>query len=156
MTENAAFTGQESVRELKIEARQENLDAILEVLDEELEKLDCPRHVKVQLHVAVEEIFVNIAHYAYPEGTGEAGIRITAEHRPGDEPPVLSVCFTDEGIPFNPLEKEDPDVTLSGAEREIGGLGIYMVKKRMDEVTYEWKDGKNQLTIRKTIAEPSQ
>ncbi|MCR5502819.1 MAG: ATP-binding protein [Lachnospiraceae bacterium] len=143
------------MRELNLEARPENLDRVLEFLDKELEELNCPRRVSVQLHVSVEEIFVNIANYAYNPTVGYARVQAEVEPAKDREPAVLVMRFIDSGIPFNPLEREDPDITLSGMERQIGGLGIYMVKKRMDDVSYERRDDKNILTIRKKITEDS-
>ena len=96
-----------------------------------------------QLTVAAEEIFVNIASYAYPGRKGEAGISISFDD--GN----FTVCFKDTGIPFNPLSKEDPDIHENSEERKEGGLGILMVKKTMDEVAYRYKDSMNILTISK-------
>ena len=133
--------------ELRIEAKVEKLDEVLEFMQEYLDKQDCSPKVGIQLAVAVEEIYVNIAHYAYVdrEGTGDAIIRFNME---GNQ---LVITFIDSGIPFDPLAKADPDVTLSVEERQIGGLGIYMVKKSMDDVKYERKDDQNILTLYKTI-----
>ena len=126
------------------EAKTELLDDVLEFVGQELEQYDCPMKVDIQLKVAIEELFVNIAHYAYGDATGEATIQTETE------PGRISVTFIDSGTPYDPLAKEDPDITLSVEDRPIGGLGIYMVKKSMDSVEYEYKDGKNQLTIVKT------
>ena len=101
----------------------------------------------MQIDVAIEEIFVNIAHYAYPEGEGDAVISVGADTAAGG----VQIVFEDEGIPYDPLKNEDPDITLSAEDRPIGGLGIFMVKKSMDEVSYEYKDGKNRLTIKKSF-----
>ena len=112
-------------------------------IDEDLDAAGCPAAAHMQLEVAVEEIFVNIASYAYPEGGGNALIGISAnEHE-------AVIQFTDTGIPFNPLAKADPDVTLPAEQREIGGLGIFMVKKTMDEILYQRDGQKNILTITK-------
>ena len=132
------------MKELSIDAKPENLDAVLDFIAGELEAADCGMKIQTQIAIAVEEIFVNIAHYAYKPEIGGATIRITA----GDE---LKIEFEDKGRPYNPLEKEDPDTSLSAEERGIGGLGIYMVKKIMDNVQYEYKDNKNILTITKKI-----
>ncbi|MBR5337816.1 MAG: ATP-binding protein [Lachnospiraceae bacterium] len=110
-----------------------------------LEEHDCPMKAAMQLTVALEEIFVNIAHYAYPHPPGKMDLGLECEGN------VIRMCFIDSGTPFDPLAKEDPDVTLSVEERGIGGLGIFMVKKTMDDVTYEFKDGKNILTLTKNI-----
>ena len=97
--------------------------------------------------VAVEEIFVNIAHYAYGGNPGEAVIGLDVIPNPKS----CRIVFRDRGVPYNPLEKTDPDITLSAEEREIGGLGIYMVKQSMDKVEYRYEDGYNILTIEKNI-----
>ena len=127
----------------EIEALKDNLPNVLEYIDSELEKMDCPFKVQMQIDIAVEEIFVNIASYAYAPDTGKATIKIESDT---DEPQV-KIIFIDQGVPYDPLKKQDPDVTLSADEREIGGLGIFMVKKSMDDMFYEYKDGQNILTI---------
>ena len=102
---------------------------------------------QIQLDVAVEEIFVNIANYAYTPNVGSATIRTELEPKTG----MVAITFVDTGIPYDPLKKEDPDVSLPVEERQIGGLGIYMVKKSMDDMLYKYKDGQNILTIKKRI-----
>ena len=101
-----------------------------------------------QLDLAVEELYVNIAHYAYAPGTGD--VEIECELSEDGENKVLRVTFMDKGTPFDPLAKKDPDITLSAEERGIGGLGIFLTKKFMDSVEYEYKDA-NILTIKKTL-----
>ncbi len=133
--------------ELTIEARKENLEAVTEFVDGYLEKLECPMKAKMQIDIALEEIFVNISSYAYAPGTGVATVRVDTE----DDPKSVTLTFTDSGIPYDPLAKEDPDVTLSAEERQIGGLGIYMVKKSMDGMEYEYRDGHNILRITKKL-----
>ena len=134
--------------ELTLAATVDNLDDVLAFVDAELEKMNCPEKIRMQIDVAVEEIFVNIAHYAYTPETGSATVRMEGTR----EPAAAVITFLDRGIPYNPLDKPDPDVTLSAAERQIGGLGIYMVKKSMDGMKYEYRDGQNVLTIRKILA----
>lgn len=134
------------MKELKLEANVDNLDRVIEFVDAELEKMDCGMKVQMQIDIAMEEIFVNIAHYAYAPSVGDAVIQIQK-----DDLSNVRITFIDSGIPYNPLEKPDPDVTLSAEEREIGGLGIYMVKKSMDRVSYEYKDGKNIFTMEKAF-----
>lgn len=136
------------MRELVIQAKTDNLDALLDFVNQELEQLECPMKVQVQIDIAVEEIFVNIAHYAYGSNLGDAIVRVEVNN----EPLVVVITFIDNGVPYDPLAKEDPDVTLSAEEREIGGLGIYMVKKSMDNVSYMYKDGQNILSIQKKIS----
>ena len=133
--------------ELVIDAKTENLEKVLSFVDARLEELDCPMKVQMQIDIAVEELFVNIAHYAYAPGTGSAIIRFEAE----EDPKTAVITLQDSGIPYDPLKKEDPDVTLSAEDRAIGGLGIFMVKKSMDSMHYERKDGQNVLTIKKRI-----
>ncbi len=109
---------------------------------------DCPPVVQNQLELVVEELFVNIAHYAYAPGQGEAILRCGVL----GTPPELVMQFIDSGRPYNPLDRADPKVDAALAEREIGGLGIYIVKNTMDAVEYEYRDGRNILTIRKKLA----
>jgi len=134
------------MKELIVEAILENLDTVTDFINAELEEIDCPMKLQMQIAVAVEEIFVNIANYAYNPEVGGVTIRISV----GDE---VTIEFEDKGKPYNPLEKDDPDITLSAEERDIGGLGIFMVKKSMDAVEYRHADNKNLLIIRKQIAE---
>ncbi len=136
------------MHELKLEAKVDNLNQVLAFVDERLEAHGCSMKVQMQIDVAVEEIFVNIAHYAYAPNTGPATLQIETE----ENPLAVSITFIDSGAPFDPLAKPDPDVTLSVEERQIGGLGIYMVKKSMDSVTYRRQDGKNMLTIKKSLS----
>ena len=133
--------------ELTIDAKVENLDSVLAFVDENLEKLDCSPKTQMQIDVAVEEIFVNIAHYAYGDETGKATVRFEK----ASDPTAALITFIDSGTPYDPLQKADPDVTLSAEERQIGGLGIYMVKKSMDGMKYEYVNGKNVLSIKKNI-----
>ena len=133
--------------ELKIEARIENLDQVLTFIEKNLEAWDCSMKAQMQIAIAVEEIFVNIAHYAYAPAVGTVRIRLENP----DNVDMVQITFTDKGIPYDPLAKEDPDVTLSAEERQIGGLGIYMVKNSMDDVRYQYENGQNVLTIRKNF-----
>ncbi|WP_295154867.1 ATP-binding protein [uncultured Ruminococcus sp.] len=133
------------MKELKITALTENLPQVLAFVDEQLEAADCPMKVQMQIEIAVEEIFVNIAHYAYEDEDGIAAIRVDVQ----GQPPSADITFIDSGVPYDPLAKTDPDVTLSAEERQIGGLGIFLVKKSMDDVIYEYSDGQNILTLKK-------
>ena len=133
--------------ELTIEANVQNLDQVLGFVDGQLESLGCSMKVQMQIDVAVEELFVNIASYAYAPGTDSATIQIETER----DPLAVSITLIDSGMPYDPLKKPDPDVTLSAEERQIGGLGIYMVKKSMDGMRYRYENGRNILTIRKKI-----
>ena len=133
--------------ELEIEASTDNLQSVIDFVDSRLETVDCPAKSRMQMELAVEEIFVNIANYAYAPEKGKATVRVEVS---GD-PVTVAITFTDRGIPYDPLKKEDPDVTLSAEERGIGGLGIFMTKKIMDDVCYEYRDGQNILTLKKTL-----
>lgn len=135
------------MKELKVDATTEKLDEVIAFVEGQLEQYDCPMKSMTQLSIAVEEIFVNIAHYAYRPEIGQATVRVQVE----ENPLTVVITFLDNGIPYDPLAREDPDITLSAEEREIGGLGIFMVKKSMDAVTYEYKDGQNILTITKNF-----
>ena len=135
------------MKELTIKAILENIPTVTAFVDEQLEALDCPMKAQMQIDVAIDELFGNIAHYAYPSGTGDATVRFDFDAATR----MASITFEDSGVPFDPLQKIDPDVTLSAAERGIGGLGIFMVKKTMDNLAYRYENGKNCLTIYKTI-----
>ena len=135
------------MKKLQLEAKVENLQTVLDFIDGELESAECPMKVQMQIDVAVEELFVNVAHYAYEPETGDVTVSIDTENTPGK----TVITLKDSGVPFDPTAKEDPDVTLSAAERQIGGLGIYMVKKSMDSLEYAYDDGCNIVTITKSM-----
>ena len=135
------------MKKLTVPAAVSELERVLEFIDTELEANECPPRIIMQLNIAVEEIFVNIAHYAYNPEVGFAEIVCEV----GGEPLAVTVQFTDGGKPYDPLAKRDPDLTLTAEERQIGGLGIYMVKKSMDDVAYSYESGKNVLTIKKHL-----
>lgn len=136
-------------RELTVEARTENLDEVLAFVDGGLEERGCGPKVQMQIDVAVEEMFVNIANYAYTHpNMGRPGWAMVRMEFQGD---AVVITLIDGGVPYNPLARPDPDVTLPAGERQIGGLGIYMVKKSMDSVSYEHKDGQNIFTMRKVL-----
>ena len=133
--------------ELELEAVVENLPYVQEFIDSHLEKTGCPPRAQMQIGLAAEEIFVNIASYAYAPEKGRAKVRVEVS---GD-PVTVTITFLDRGMPYDPLQKEDPDVTLPAEERDIGGLGILLTKKTMDDVAYEYRDGQNILTLKKKI-----
>ena len=128
-------------------AKTEALPDILGFVEETLEGYGCPTKIQMAVCVAIEEVFVNVAHYAYgdKEGDMDLGIGFDKENR------TMTFRMTDKGVPFDPLKKPDPDITLSAEEREIGGLGIFITKQTMDSVTYAYENGKNILTMIKTI-----
>ena len=127
--------------ELRVKANDESMQTVNDFIHSILPSA-CDEMILNQIDLAVEEIFVNIAHYS---GSAEAIINTSFEND------KLEVTFSDSGVPFNPLAKPDPDITLNAEEREIGGLGIYLTKKFMDTVSYEYKDGMNCLRIIKSV-----
>ena len=133
--------------ELELEAKNDNLTQVLSFVEQHLESIGCSSKVQMQISVAVEEIFVNIANYAYAPEVGKVTVKVEIT----EDPVSVSITFMDGGKPFDPTEKADPDLTLSADERQIGGLGIFMTKKIMDDVVYEYIDGKNILTLKKGI-----
>ena len=135
------------MKELTIAATIENIETVTDFVNEQLEAYDCPMKAQMQIDIAIDELFGNIAHYAYNPEIGSATVRVEVI----EDPLSVVITFIDNGIPYDPLKKEDPNKTLSEDEREIGGLGIFMVKKTMDDIIYEYKDGQNRLTIVKKI-----
>jgi anti-sigma regulatory factor (Ser/Thr protein kinase) len=135
------------MNELTVDATVENIVRVTEFVDEQLEQYNCPMKAEMQINIAIDELFGNIAHYAYNPDVGPATVKVEVV----EEPMAVIITFIDGGVPYDPLTQKDPDITLPAEEREIGGLGIYMVKKSMDDITYEYKDGKNILRIKKNI-----
>ena len=135
------------MKELTIAAKIENSEVVTNFVNEQLEALDCSMKAQMQIDIAIDELFGNIAHYAYNPEIGQATVRVEVI----EDPLAVTITFIDNGVPYDPLAKADPDTTLSAEDREMGGLGIYMVKKSMDDITYEYKDGQNILTIKKKI-----
>ena len=133
------------VKELTVEAKVETIERVTDFVNAELEAMDCPMKTQMQIDVAIDEILANVASYAYGTGSGTVTVRMIVQ----PEPRAVILRFIDDGMPFDPLEKEEPDTTLSVEERPIGGLGIFLVRKTMDEVGYEYRDGKNILQIKK-------
>ncbi len=133
------------MKELSLNAVVENIDTVTDFVNEHLEQYNCPKKAQTQIDIAIDELFGNIAHYAYNPEVGTATVRVEVL----ENPLSVVITFIDNGVPYDPLSTEDPDITLSAEERKIGGLGIYMVKKSMDEISYEYKDGQNILRIKK-------
>ena len=135
------------MKELTIEATPENVDTVVEFVDEQLQKYGCGLKEQMAIDVATDELFSNIARYAYSPDVGSATVRVDVLQ----DPLSVEITFIDNGKQYDPLAKADPDTTLSVEDRPIGGMGIFIVKKSMDAVNYEYKDGKNILTIKKNI-----
>jgi anti-sigma regulatory factor (Ser/Thr protein kinase) len=131
--------------ELRLPATIDDLDAVMDWVAEKLEQKNCSRKMQNQVAVVIEELFVNICNYAYGDAVGQVAIRLALRDQ------TFFMQFEDSGIPFNPLEHEDPDVTVGLDDRQIGGLGIYLTKKWMDTVDYKRTEGKNIFTISKVI-----
>ena len=128
-------------------AKTEFLNEVIGFVEETLESFECPMKTITAICVAIEEVFVNIAHYAYGGGDGDMTLDIGFDEKTRN----ITFAMSDKGIPFDPLKKPDPDITLSAEERQIGGLGIFITKKTMDSVAYSYEDGKNILTMIKKI-----
>ena len=133
------------MKEITVDAVDDNLKIVQGMISDMLEEADCPPKIMFQVEVSVEEIFVNICHYAYGDVVGQATVSAeVADNK-------LTLHFVDSGVPFNPLEREEVDITVPAEERAIGGLGIHIVKKKMDETHYIYEDGQNKLTIVKSF-----
>ena len=128
-------------------AKTESLSEIIGFVEETLEGFECPIKTQTAICVAIEEVFVNVAHYAYPDGEGDMSLHIGFD----DQSRAITFRMTDKGVPFDPLANPDPDITLSAEERDIGGLGIFITKKTMDTVAYTYENSKNILTMTKLL-----
>ncbi len=135
------------MKTLTVPATVDQLETVLQAITGELSRHNCPPREQMQIEMAIEEILVNISNYAYRSQTGDA----TVQWEMTSDPLRITISFIDSGQPFNPLEKEDPDTSLPAEDREIGGLGIFLVKQIMDAVSYEYRDGRNILTIEKVL-----
>ena len=136
--------------EITVLATLENISKVTGFVDQHLIAFNCPLRTRIQLKVAVDELLGNIANYAYYPDHGHATIRVDVEK----EPTRVILTFIDSGAPYDPLSREAPDISLPARQRQIGGLGIFMVRKTMDSISYEYKNGQNILTVLKNV-EPS-
>ena len=127
---------------ITVDASRESIPQVAAFVERELENFSCPMKELAQINIAVDEIYSNIVNYAYGGGVGKASVAVESA---GEN--SVRVTFEDNGVPYDPLAKPDPDVTLSAEERKIGGLGIFIVKKTMDSMEYKYEDGKNVLAI---------
>lgn len=130
---------------ITLKAEPASLETVTNFVNGFMDNCGYDKKLQSQIDIAVEEIYVNICSYAYPNDSGDVTVEIAGE---GGR---LTLTFADSGFEYNPLEKEDPDITLSAEERKVGGLGVYMVKQIMDEVTYQRTDGKNVLEMAKNV-----
>ena len=138
----------EEAKQITVEATIENVATVTDFVNKELERLGCSIKAQMQIDVAIDELFGNIANYAYHPRKGMATVEVSCQ---GGSPAQVVITFTDHGVPYNPLKKADPDVSLGVEDRPIGGLGIFLVKKTMDDIIYHYRDGKNILTIKKNL-----
>jgi anti-sigma regulatory factor (Ser/Thr protein kinase) len=132
------------LKKMKLQAKVENLSRIIDFVNRELERSRCAPDMQDVIDVAVEEIFVNIANYAYQPYTGDVTMFISC----GDK---AEIRFEDNGKHYNPLEFADPNLETDIFSREVGGLGVYLVKKLVDSIEYSRIDDKNVLTITKNL-----
>ena len=135
------------MKELTLSATVENIEVVTDFVNEQLEALGCPMKAETQIDIAIDEIFSNIVYYAYNSEIGQVTVRFEVS----GEPPTVTITFIDSGVPYDPLQKADPDTTISIEDRRNGGFGIYMVKKYMDDVTYAYRNEQNVLTIKKNL-----
>ena len=142
---SAGILGNDTGNSITLPAAVENIGKITAFVEGKLEERDCPLKKTMEISMAVDEVMANVAMYAYAPGTGDVTVQFGFE----EASRTASVTFVDGGVAFDPLAKEDPDVTLPAEQRKIGGLGIFMVRKLTDEVSYAYADGKNTLTIKK-------
>lgn len=136
-----------NLKSITAEAKTENISVVTDFVNTVLEGIGCSAKVQMEIDIVIDEIFGNIANYAYAPGSGDATVQVEIE----DSPKRLDLVFIDKGTPYNPLENKDPDITLDIEERKIGGLGIFLVKEMMDEVSYEYVDGQNILKLKKDL-----
>lgn len=135
------------MKELTVDAKTENIAGVTAFVNEQIVGFGCSVRTQIHIDIAVDELFSNIVKYAYGAETGTVTVRTEVKARPLS----LMITFIDRGVPYDPLKSKAPDTTLSANDREVGGLGIYMVKKNMDSMAYEYKDGQNILTITKKL-----
>ena len=136
-----------NMKAITVEAHIENTAKVSAFATDALEEIGCPPKAVMQFDVAIDEIFSNIARYAYAPGVGPVTVRFETQA----EPKAAMLTFIDKGKPFDPLQAKEPDITASAEDRPVGGLGIFLVKKTMDEVTYEYRDGQNILRLKKLL-----
>ncbi len=137
--------GEKKSLKLDVEANPDQMPKVLHFVEEQMRPLRFSVTERSLMKMSVEEIFMNVADYAY--GNEEGRVQVIAEANAGEN--ALELTFIDRGQPFDPLSKEDPDVTLPGKERKQGGLGIFLAKSQMDDMIYTYKEEKNMLYMKK-------
>jgi anti-sigma regulatory factor (Ser/Thr protein kinase) len=139
-----------NTRKICVKADAQNIDEVFDFIEGELADIEgvCRQDV-LKMHMVVDEIFSNITNYAYEEEAGD--VIISFNHEPGSD--CISMTFTDQGRPYNPMEEVVPDINLPAGKRKVGGLGVFMVRNTVDDIHYENMDGSNILTITKRIGQ---
>ena len=135
------------MKDITVKSTIENIEIVTEFVEQQLEATDCPMKAQMLIAIAIDEIFSNIAHYAYTPEVGDVTVSVKVSETPG----FIAITFSDSGVPYNPLEQEDPDTELSAEDRKIGGLGVFITKNIIDEADYIYEDGRNKLTIKKNF-----
>jgi anti-sigma regulatory factor (Ser/Thr protein kinase) len=135
------------MEQLTVKAVLDNLERMLEFVTNAARNAGATKTLQNTLRLVCEEALVNVINYAYPGSEGE--LTITADIRP--VPPAIVLEIADSGFAFNPLDRPDPDTTLPAGQRQIGGLGIFIIKKNMDKVAYRREGGRNVLTMEKRL-----
>ena len=135
------------MKEITVNADLQNLDDVTDFIDDELEQSGVELAMQTRINVVIDEIFSNIVNYAYKDGQGDVTVSVEVS----EDPRSILLAFTDAGIPYDPLSAEEPDITLSAEDRKIGGLGIFIVKKIMDEISHVYENGRNILQMRKNL-----
>ena len=139
------YKGNQDMNEIELDATDENLKKVYEFIEKSISGINYSKKSFNQLKIAVEEVYTNIAHYAYLPNVGKVKVGV------GVVDNIVKLSFEDEGKSYDPLRREDPDLSLDADDRQVGGLGVYMTKKLMDNISYERKDNKNILKMEKKL-----
>lgn len=131
-------------KSLRVKASVDSFDLVKDFMEQIVDEQGCDEQIKCQIMIAIEEVFINIASYAYEDKDGTIDVNVTVETT-GNKP--IYITFCDSGIPFDPLKVPDPDIHEDGMKRKIGGLGIFLLRQSMDHLDYSRTDGKNVLKI---------
>ncbi len=137
------------MKTIHVDSTTDNLSSVMGFINSELDELGCPERIRAQIKLAIDELFGNICFYAYDSAPGPVTITLESE----SDPPAVIISLTDRGKPYNPLEADEPDLELSGEDRPIGGLGIFLVQSTMDDLNYEYKENQNMVTLKKYLSE---
>ncbi len=136
-----------NVFSITIQASMKHLPEVKSFVNENLDMTECSKKIRMNIYLSVEELFTNICSYAYGADVGD----VTIEIELNDKKDTINITFIDTGIPYNPLEKEAPVVSGAATNRKIGGLGIFITKKLMDNMSYEYRNDENRLTVMKCL-----